>query len=303
MNIAGGFEVVVVALCERSILDGFIQYYRSVGASKIRIFFDGDPAFELSSPDVELQLCSLEFWTGMGLTRPGSIEARQRAIYRHAYDTCGAPWCLIVDVDEYVFGPRNVSAYLGGVAPEVEAVRFLSAEAVYSDRNIDQAFGGRVFRKSAPRYVAQILTPMIYGRYGGVFIRGLLGHCRGKEVLRTGIAGVDIDIHDASVDGRPLNERNASRRDGFWLAHYDAINFAQWCDKFARRLTRKDALEMGRKRELQLSLFAERTDEAGRRDLFCELYVLPLWKRRVLRALGLLLETGPQLRTPGPKGD
>jgi hypothetical protein len=37
------------------------------------------------------------------------------------------------------------------------------------------------------------------------------------------------------------------------------------------RLPRKDALEMGRKRELQSSLFAERTDEAGRSDLFCEL--------------------------------
>jgi len=195
-----------------------------------------------------------------------------------------------------------VSADLASVAPKVWAVRFVSAEAVYSDRNIDQAFGGRVFRISEPRYVAQILTPMIYGRYGGVFIRGLLGHCRGKEALRTGIARADIDIHDASVDGRPLNARRAQRRYGFWLAHYDAINFAPSCDKFARRLTRKAVLEMGRKWELQLSLCAERTDEAGRHDPFCDLCMLPLWKRRVRRALGFLLEIGPQLKATGPKG-
>jgi len=38
MNIAGEFEVVVVALCERSILDRFVQYCRSVGASNICVF-------------------------------------------------------------------------------------------------------------------------------------------------------------------------------------------------------------------------------------------------------------------------
>jgi len=301
MNFEGDFEVVVVALCERAILESFVQYFRNIGACKIRIFFDGVPSFDFSDPDVDLNVCDATFWADLGLARPDSIEARQRAIYRHAYNACLAPWCLIVDVDEYVFGPTDLSAYLAGIAPRFEAVRFSSAEAVYSDRNIDQPFGGRIFRKSAPRYLAQILTPIIYGRYGGVFIRGLLGHCRGKEALRAGIGGVDIDIHDAFVGGRPLTEHDASRRDGVWLAHYDAINFAQWCDKFTRRLARKDAVEMGKKRERQLKLFAQQADEAARRDLFCELYVVSGWKRRVLRALSLLLETGPQL-TPHKPG-
>jgi hypothetical protein len=43
------------------------------------------------------------------MVRPASVEDRQRAIYRHAYGACTQDWCLIVDIDEYAFGPVSLS--------------------------------------------------------------------------------------------------------------------------------------------------------------------------------------------------
>jgi hypothetical protein len=296
------FQVLTLALCEPSLLDRFIRYYLAQGATLVRIFHDGNTTYRHASPKVENIECDDTFWTALGMVRPAGVEARQRAIYQHAYAACAQDWCLIVDIDEYVFGPDSLSAYFATMDPTVEAVRFGSAEAVFADGAVDQPFGGEVFRTPLPRYLAPIVSRFVYGRYGGVFIRGLMGHARGKEALRRGLGAVDIDIHHAQIGGRFLHEHDATSLDGFWLAHYDAIDFSQWCEKCVRRLEMGDALEMGHKRERQIAFFRECRSMDERKQLFRGLYCISPWKRSVLRALGYLLTNGPAV-PDGVKSD
>jgi hypothetical protein len=290
-----GFQVLTLALCETSLLDRFINYYLGQGAALVRIFHDGNTAYQHPSPKVENIECDENFWAALGIARPAGVEDRQRAIYRHAYGACTQDWCLIVDIDEYAFGPVSLSDYFASIDPAVEAVRFGSAEAVFADDAIDRPFGGEVFRKPLPRYLAPFLSRFVYGRYGVVFIRGLMGHARGKEAVRRGLDKVDIDIHHAQIDGRYLYERDATSADGFWLAHYDAIDFSQWCEKLSRRLKMRDTLEMGYKRERQIAFFKACRSLEERQNLFRSFYCLSPWKRSVLKALGYLLTEGPEV--------
>jgi hypothetical protein len=287
------FQVLTVALCEASLLDRFINYYLGQGASLVRIFHDGNSTYRHISRRVENIECDDGFWAVLGIARPASVEDRQRAIYLHAYGACQQDWCLVVDIDEYVFGPVRLSAYFVTVDPKVEAVRFISAEAVFAVDAIDRPFGAEMFRMPLPRYLAPVVSRLAYGRYGKVFIRGLMGHARGKEALRRGLGKVEIEIHDAKVDGRNLYERHATSLDGFWLAHYDAIDFSQWCEKFTRRLQARDTLEMGYKRERQIAFFKACRSTEERKTLFRRLYCMPPWRRGVLKVLGYLLTKGP----------
>lgn len=285
----------MVALSEKYFLDVFSAYYLEQGAEKIRIFFDGKTDCVFDSEKVEIINCDDTFWQQIGTPRPAGIEARQRAIYHYAYAQCHDEWCLIVDIDEFVFGSVPLKDYLSNIDSNIQAVRFLSAEAVYSSKDIDKPFGGNLFRTTASKYFSPIIARLMYGNAAKVFVRGLVGHGRGKEAIRSGIENVRIDIHDARINDVPVVELNASSEDGFRTAHFHAINYADWCGKFQRRLERRDALEMGKKGERQLYLFGRcKTDEA-RRKLFRSLYYLPKYKADVLEYLGLLTRRGPTI--------
>jgi hypothetical protein len=288
------FQVVTLALCEPSLLDHFIGYYLGQGATLVRIFHDGSTAYRHGAPQVENIECDDRFWAALGMARPASVEDRQRVIYDHAYAGCAEDWCLIVDIDEYAFGSVSLSAYFATVDPACEAVRFGSAEAVFATDAIDRPFGGEVFRKPFPRYLAPIFSRIFYGRYGGVLIRGLMGHARGKEAVRGGMGKVEINIHHAVIEDRLLHEHDATIQDGFWLGHYDAIDFSQWCAKFMRRLEASDVLEMGYKRERQIAFFKACRNMDERKRLFRGLYCLSPWKRALLKLMGYLIADGPK---------
>jgi hypothetical protein len=287
------FQVVVVALADKPYLDVFSNYYLAQGAEKIRIFFDGDTEYDFGSAKIEVINCDDLFWKEIGIQRPSSVESRQRAIYRYAYAQCKDDWFLIVDTDEFVFGPLRLREYLAKVHGNFQAVRFVSAEATYSSKNIDQPFGGNLYRMPTSKYLSPIISRFLYGRYAKVFVRGLVGHSRGKEALRCAIKNLTIDIHHASIDGTPISELNASKEDEFRMAHFHAINYTDWCQKYQRRLEQRDALEMGKKGDLLLHLFGQCKTDKARRKLFERLYYLPKYKARILKYFGLLTRRGP----------
>ncbi|MBS0477261.1 MAG: hypothetical protein JSR28_19205 [Proteobacteria bacterium] len=296
------FEVVALALCPQRDLVRFCDHYLRQGARRVQVFYDAVPDFALSDPRVQLVACDPTFWRGLGLLRPPSVEGRQRAVYRHAYVQCETEWLLVVDVDEFVFGPQPLDALLAGIGPGPDCVRFTSAEAVFAPiDNIEDEFSASAFRLPTTRLASPLLARLLYGAHSGLYVRGLLGHARGKQAVRSGLADVQIDIHDATVPGRDLDRLDATVAHGFMLAHYDAINFARWSEKCADRLRRGDAREMGRKRERQLALYAACTSKADQVRLFRRLYALDRWQMRVLALAGLLHE--PQEGLFGPSAD
>jgi hypothetical protein len=293
------FEVVAVALAPLRHIEVFANYYHKMGADKIRVFYDGRLGGTPPS-NCETIVCNKEFWDTLGICRPESIEDRQRAIYNFAYKNAHSEWLLIVDIDELVFGQGDLIDLYSKLGSEYDSVRFGTVEAVYdSTDDIDKEYGSRYFRRPCNKYLAAILPHILYPGLGGVFIRGLLGHSRGKHAVRTGLHGILIDIHDSKCKGRAIRELDASslkREAGFYLAHFDAISYPQWCVKWNRRIVARDTKENGRKRDMQLDLFAEAASEERRTSLFRRLYAVNSNQLFVLRALSLLIENaGPEL--------
>ena len=285
------FEVIAMALAPQRYLSKFSDYYLRLGASRVRIFFDG--SLQESSPPsgVELVECDDEFWRTAKVPRPAAVEDRQRLVYNRAYASARSDWVLIVDIDEFVFGDGSLSAVLAQASGKYEVVRFGSAEAVFIDGDrISSDYGAKAFRRPCNRYLAAILPHLIYPGLGHLFIRGLLGHSRGKQAVRAGIPGLTLDIHDATADGTVLREYAASEGPSpLYLAHFDAISFVQWRQKWERRVAAQDVKERGRKRERQLDLYEKQARHGTEESLFRRLYCLNDLQFNVLRALGLLV--------------
>ncbi|MFC0588225.1 glycosyltransferase family 2 protein [Novosphingobium aquiterrae] len=291
------FEVVVMALCPEEHFRRFCDYYLDQGASRILVFHDGDPGFSPNDCRIEATVCDSAFWAATGQERPFSVEERQRFIYRQVYARCQARWLLIVDIDEFVFGPKPLDRFFGALDGEPDCVRFTSAEAVYlASENLTRDFGASTFRLPMERHVSPVLARIVYGRMGALFTRGLLGHSRGKQAVRTGNPALVVDIHDAAVRSSDTTRLDATAAHGFHLAHYDAISFPRWAAKCADRLSRLDAQEMGRKRERQLALFASCRTPVEREQLFRRLYTLSWWQKRFLKALRLLCAEAPIMK-------
>ncbi len=292
-----GFEVVALALEPRHRVERFADYYLDQGASRVRVFNDSDEDMRFDDPRIECRACSASFWSSLGIERPHGVEQRQREVFRHAYETADATWLLIVDIDEFVMGRCRLDKFMTSLPETLRSVRFETAEAVHEVGSYDDAeFAADKFRLPVSKYLAPILSAVLYGRMSYMFSRGLLGHSRGKQALRTGYSDLRIGIHDAAAGSERIGSFEVSRAAGFYLAHYDAINFAHWQQKWERRLEQGDTLEMGLKRERQLRLFSACADDRARRALFDRLYGLNAVQLSVLRGLGLLYE--PDLGVP-----
>ena len=283
------FEVVALALEPRERLDRFADHYLRHGATRVSLYYDEDVDFVFTDPRIAFHKCDAEFWRRLGYERPFSVEARQRAIYNYAYASSKAHWCLIVDLDEYIFGPVSLQNFFGGLAEDLDSVRFVPAEMVFGPEDqIDKPFGATSYRLPVGKYLAPALSRLLYGKLAPLFSRGLLGHSRGKQALRTGKKQLKIDIHDAQLGGKRIGSFAESRTAGLLLGHYDAIDLAHWTMKCEGRLRRGDAKEMGAKREMQLHLFGKCSGERARRALFKQIYGLEGWKLRLLSRIGLV---------------
>jgi hypothetical protein len=295
------FEVVAMALAPWRHLAIFSEYYLRMGANRVRIFFDGMLENEDHSHDYEVIECNEQFWINLGVRRPAIVEDRQRAIYGLAYLTATSDWILIVDIDEFVFGDVSLlDAFRIAGDNNYDCIRFSSAEAVFGEGDdISKEYGARFFRKSYNKYLAAILPHFLYPGLGHVFIRGLLGHAIGKQAVRSGIRNISLNIHHAHCEGKLFREFDISssspgRR--LLLAHYDAISFDQWSEKWERRLSAQDTAEMGSKRKKQFDLYIKAAMTHNEEILFRRLYSINTVQLGVLRALNLVVDdTYPDL--------
>ena len=291
------FEVVAMVLAPERHIAAFTAHYRRRGADRIRIFFDGPEAPKGDFHGAEVVLCNDDFWTARGVTRPHGVEDRQRVIYNHAYGTARADWLLVVDVDEFILGDEEIGALLERIEPSRESVIFGSVEATYSHRDdMTGEYGASFFRKPYGRPFCSVLPHLVTPGVGGCFTKGLLGHFMGKHAVRTGITDIKVDIHESKRDGQPLDALiigpGVTPRP-LYLAHYDAISFQQWRDKWDRRVAKRDVLEVGRKRNLQFDLFAAARQRGAELDLFKKLYAVNGLQLFVLRCFNLIIPHKP----------
>lgn len=291
------FEVVAMVLAPAQQIATFTAHYRRRGADRIRIFYDGPEAPVGDFDGAQVVLCDDDFWRGLGVERPLGVEDRQRAIYNYAYGTARAEWFLVVDVDEFILGDDEIGALLERIGPDRESVIFGSVEAVYSvGSDMTREYNASYFRKPYGRPFCSILPHMITPGIGGCFTKGLLGHFMGKHAVRTGIGDIKIDIHESKRNGQPLKALVIGPKvtpRPLYLAHFDAISFEQWRQKWDRRIAKRDVMEVGRKRNLQFDLFAAARQRGEERDLYQKLYALNGPQLLVLRCFNLIISQKP----------
>ncbi len=287
------FEVVVMALAPERHITTFIAHYRLRGADRIRVFFDGETVLAGDFEGAEVIACDDGFWRDLGVSRPESVEDRQRAVYDFAYRQTTSDWLLFVDVDEFILGEGSIGDLLASTAPDRESVIFRTVEAVYSDRHdLSQEYGAAFFRRSYGRPFSSVLPYLLYPGCGGFFTQGLLGHDMGKHAVRAGLAGVEVDIHESKRFGTPLSATVAK---SLLLAHYDAISLEQWRGKWDRRLAVQDTWEMGRKRRLQSTLYDRARRLGAEAELFRRIYVVSGFQTFVLRCFNMLIPNTPTI--------
>jgi hypothetical protein len=134
---------------------------------------------------------------------------------------------------------------------------------------------------------------LIYGKtVFSLLGKGLMAHNMGKQFLRKGKEFTFVGCHRAFLDDVPLNvpaEELAHAPRGLGLAHFDAISFSRWHEKWRRRVSGDTlAQNMTRRRRKQMKLFrsAMKKGDPALRSLFLQLYGLSGIQFRLLRLIG-----------------
>lgn len=292
------FCVCAMVREDADILVRFSDYYLDLGAQEVLLFYDGIPPEDprLDRPNLTLVACDDSFWAAQPeRVRPRSVDAAQGICYRVARQRSTADWLWITDADEFLIAPTPVSDLLAAIPADVSALRIPTAEAVWGPGDDpDKDFGCTYFRRPVPRRIAAPLTRLLYGRTAVFYRAGLLAHSVGKHFVRRESDVTRIGNHVSYRDEIPVGvwARDITPRGtGFHVAHFDAIGFARWHEKWRRRYSDEtETLKMHPVRHAQKRMVqqASREGERALRDLFRRLNVLAPWQAAVLRTGGVL---------------
>jgi hypothetical protein len=298
----GTFSVCCMMRESPDVVRRFCQYYRQIGAENVWMFWDGNPRGEerhalenaARAGGSSLVFCDDDFWRGLGVDGPIlRFEELQSHVYRFGYEQCKSDWMFFCDADEFLVSPVPVPDVLKAIPEDVESLRIRNFEAVWGpDDDISEAFASSYFRVPLPRVplLSRALSWIVFGKYVRLTRRGLVGHSQGKHFLRTGIKDLTIQSHVSLCNGKSLGVWAHSLDavpEGIFVAHFDAISFERWCEKWRRRISQERLNEkMGKPRQKQMDLVADAFEKNAAEELFRRLYLLSKSKYRVLSALG-----------------
>lgn len=263
------FSVVALMKEEAGVIRRFVDYYHRLGAQRIFILHDGPIAplaadgitpAALAGQGVELMSCDDAFWQRETGAVPAHLEHRLRAAFALGHARNPSDWLLVCDADEFVIDRMPLAAFLDRIPAGVDSVVIPPAEAVWGPgEDIDTPFGSTWFRR--PGLEGRFGKYIVYGPLGVLFRRGLLGHALGKQFVRRGARFDLIHQHFAYQDGKRTSVPAARIHPDLAvveLAHFDAISYARWYEKFRRPLLNYDKVAMRERswrRRVQIHLF------------------------------------------------
>lgn len=257
------FSVVSIIREEPEIIRYFLDYHFALGAAKIFVFFDGPegdaigPALERRYGDrLAFRTMAMDDYPEEPDHRPiRRFETRQDHIHKLAQAASPTDWLITLDADEFLILRDPLAAMLAAVPKSVASVNIPVAEAVWGpDDTFGAAFGctylrapfrrpfrGHV-RAGYPRFLRRHLARWVYGADGWMFEENVAGHSSGRHFFRRSAAFDYIGPHDARRGGTTLTRRARrvlGRRATAQIAHFDAISFDRWVEKFRRRIDRE----------------------------------------------------------------
>jgi len=291
MGLQQSWDVVATVRERPEVLHAFVRHHLDAGCQCVHLYFD-DPQDPLLAdwqdcPGVRAQPSRLARVRPDG--RMVSHNARQAANASDALLRSRADWIAHVDADEWLYAPGGVGEALASLPDSSFHVRVLSYEAVFESWWAAQLpFNARFFRRGGVgeagwRQLREVYSP----EARPMLNRGMCGHSVGKCLLRRGRVSAQGGIHfwRDTAAGDWLAASTVD--DGsLLLLHFDAISFAIWKEKLAKRAAGEVRMS-GRAahRQRQVERFAEvQQDESALEALFCSLYVLDAASREILLA-------------------
>lgn len=292
------FSVAMLAREEPGVLLRSLSHFRALGAERIFLFHDGampdNTDVSEFGPDVDLEVLTEDFWIDKLGPLPHDFQDKQRAAYRKAIDRNQSDWLFLCDADEMIINHRDLYDVLLSVPTEVESLSIPTAEAFWAETNcgeIDDAFSCRFFRRPLGPLAWRVQRRFLYPRTWHLMQANLLGHAAGKQFLRRGAVFSHLTSHVAFRGNELITqgiEKVTGPDVGLELAHFDAISFPRWLEKFRRRIT-GDVIQgrtPARKKQrdaLSVVLRGTCSWEGQARALFSDLYTLNSVRYEILQ--------------------
>lgn len=293
------FAVVCMARETASVLRRFVEHYSALGAAEIILVHDGPAEPEvlaLRAPGLRITCLDEAYWREALGPDHAVLDRKQAHVFARAQAETAAPWMLVTDADELLIAPRPAAEILAAVPPEIDAFAAPTVEAVWGPGDdLDAVFGSSWFRRPfSSRARWERLGRPLYGADARFLSRGLAGHHLGKQFVRAAARFDEIGNHRSLRDGAVVTAPpEAGLAGGAEMAHFDAVGFARWREKLARRYTGAAiAPKMRGARQAQVdaaqAVFAgPQADAAAARRLFRSLHRISPLQAAALGAMGL----------------
>lgn len=280
----------------------FAAYHLERGAHRLFIYLDApNPEAQAAlkaHPKVRVFTCDKAHWRKRGGNRPAKHQVRQAVNATDAYRRKGGEvdWLIHMDVDEFLWPDMPLGEVLAALPENALCARIRPAEALAGD--------GTFFKGFIPAGPArEALVTRLYPRFGPHVRGGFLSHVAGKLFVRTGLAPLEIRIHNV-FHGQEMNPGEVAL-DNVLLLHCHAKSWEEWIAAYRYRLTHgsyRAELAPARAREAGgltlhevLREIEAAEGEAGLRAFYDEICTDSPALRRGLEAEGLLYRCDLQL--------
>lgn len=232
--------VATIRAPARDILN-FAAHHLDLGAHRVHVYLDApNPEAEAAlrgHPACRVILCDDAYWRRHRKGRPAAHQPRQSANATHClkHDP-GVDWLAHVDVDEFLWPARPLAAQLASLPADRLSARVRPIEALAADPADPPTPGRQWFKSCAPdprRRRAE--TDVIYPGLGPHLDGGFLSHVAGKVLVRTGLTGISLRIHNAFRDG--TRDPAPAELPDTLLCHQHAMDWDHWHATYRFRLT------------------------------------------------------------------
>ncbi|MFG5381340.1 glycosyltransferase family 2 protein [Yoonia sp. R2-816] len=218
-----------------ALLQAFVAWHLSLGASEVFVYFDrpDDPAISLfaGQPQVVVARCDEAHWLRLDRRRPFKQEVRQARNATLAYRQTRSDWLLHIDADEFLWPSQSVADCLAGAADTADCLTVPVAERMFVAGSESESIFSGVFRRPFSSDMND--GSAVFGIRNGPTLRGLTGHTIGKAFSRCG-RGLDISIHRPRPEQGSEAELISARAQGLELLHFEGLTPLHWIYKLVR---------------------------------------------------------------------
>ncbi len=223
----------------RDILN-FAAHHIDLGADYVHIYLDqANPAAQealAAHPKCRVSLTDDAYWQSHG-GRPDMHQPRQTLNATHCYGrNPPVDWLLHADADEFLWTANaSLSQCLATLPDAIPVARIRPVESMAPDPADPPPEGALWCKGCAPdRLTRTAETQQIYSRLGQYLSGGFLSHVQGKILVRTGIEGINLRIHNAFLGKEKITD-GIDLKD-FYLCHLHAPSLEEWLETYRFRL-------------------------------------------------------------------